>query len=503
MQQTESKSNNSWWVLIAIGLGVFMAMLDVTIVNVALPTIQREFNASYVDTQWVVNAYTITYAVATLIVAKLGDLYGKKLFFLISLAIFTLGSLFCSLAPNDLILNLSRGFEGIGGSGVLGLSMALIGDNYSGKQRAFILGIWGGIVGFGTSIGPLVGGFLVQYFSWRSIFVINVPLGIIAVIIGIKYITEKRYEVDRHVDILGMIMSTVMVFCIIWGLLNKENNASFTWTNLHVMGWLIAGIILLVAFVLWELWQKHPMMDLTFFLRPTFIGANLAGFTISMGLFAFFTYLTILMQDYMGYSPLEVGLQRLIISLFPLILGAFVGKLIGKIGTGIVTSAALLLTGIGAALMLWMLGYHTTWTVLIPAFIFMGLGNAGINPGVSNAALLNIKPQEMGMASGINNVFRQLGNCFGIVCLGLIVNNSYKNSLYHELGNTNLYHHLVAAGPFSGMDIANALHNNHLTVVIRHAYYNGMHHLLIFTTILFVVTAILTFILIRPNYHKN
>ena len=219
MQQTESKSNNSWWVLIAIGLGVFMAMLDVTIVNVALPTIQREFNASYVDTQWVVNAYTITYAVATLIVAKLGELYGKKLFFLISLAIFTLGSLFCSLAPNDLILNLSRGFEGIGGSGVLGLSMALIGDNYSGKQRAFILGIWGGIVGFGTSIGPLVGGFLVQYFSWRSIFVINVPLGIIAVIIGIKYITEKRHEVDRHVDILGMIMSTVMVFCIIWGLL--------------------------------------------------------------------------------------------------------------------------------------------------------------------------------------------------------------------------------------------------------------------------------------------
>lgn len=502
MEQTVNKQSNNWWVLIAIGLGVFMAMLDVTIVNVALPTIQREFNASYTNTQWVVNAYTITYAVATLIIAKLGDLYGKKLFFLISLGIFTLGSLFCSLAPNDLILNLSRGFEGIGGSGVLGLSMALIGDNYNGKQRAFILGIWGGIVGFGTSIGPLVGGILVQYFNWRAIFVINVPLGIIAVIIGIKYITEKKHPVDRHVDILGMIMSALMVFCIIWGLLNKENNPDATWLDIHVIGWLIAGIILLVIFVLWELRQKHPMMDLSLFLRPTFIGANLAGFTISVGLFAFFTYLTILMQDYMGYSPLAVGLQRLIISIFPLILGAFVGKLIGRIGTRLVTSVALLLTGVGAALMLLMLGYHTTWTVLIPAFIFMGLGNAAINPGVSNAALLNIKPQEMGMASGINNVFRQLGNCFGIVWLGLIVSDNYKTSLYHELGNSQLYHHLINAGPFSGMDIAKVLNNEHMTTIIRHAYYNGMHHLLIFTMLLFAITAVITFILLKPN-HQN
>lgn len=499
MQQTNTKQQNNWWVLIAIGLGVLMAMLDVTIVNVALPTIQREFNASYVNTQWVVNAYTITYAVAILVISKLGDLYGKKLFFLISLGIFTLGSLFCSLAPNDLILNLSRGFEGIGGAGILGLSMALIGDNYTGKQRAFILGIWGSIVGFGTSVGPLVGGVLVQYFNWRSIFIINVPLGIIAIGIGIKYITEKRHEVDHHVDIIGMIMSTLMVFCIVWGLLNKENKINASWLDPQISGWLIAGIILLIAFVLWKLWQKHPMMDLSLFLRPAFVGADLAGFTISMGLFSFFTYLTILMQDYMGYSPFEVGLQRLIISLFPLILGPFIGNLIGHIGTRLVTSGALLLTGIGAALMFWMLGYHTTWTVLIPAFIFMGLGNAAINPGVSNAALLNIKPQEMGMASGINSVFRQLGNCFGIVCLGLIVSDNYKASLYHELGNSSLYQHLVAAGPFSGMDIAKTLHNDHLTTIIRHAYYNGMHHLLIFIMILFGVTTILTFILIKPK----
>ncbi|MBU3851421.1 MAG: MFS transporter [Candidatus Paralactobacillus gallistercoris] len=501
MQQEETKQNTSWWVLIAIGLGVFMAMLDVTIVNVALPTIQREFNANYVNTQWVVNAYTTTYTVAILVISKLGDMYGKKRFFLLSLAIFTLGSLFCVLSPNDLCLNLARGFEGIGGAGILGLSMALIGDNYHGKQRAFILGIWGSIVGFGTSIGPLVGGFLVQYFNWRSIFMINLPFGIIALLVGAKYITEKQHPVDRHLDIVGMILSTVTVFCIIWGMLNKENDINAHWYSLNIMGWLVAGVIMLILFIIWELHQQHPMMDLTLFARPTFVGACLAGFTISMGLFSFFTYLTILLQDYMGYSPLNVGLQRLIISLFPLLLGPLVGRLIGQIGTRYVTSGALLLTGIGTGLMLWMLGYHTVWTVLIPAFIFMGLGNAAINPGVSNAALLNIKPQETGMASGINNVFRQFGNCFGIVWLGLIVSDTYKASLQQSITNQALYHKLVAAGPFSGMSIAHSLHDAHLTMLIRHAYYNGMHNLLIFTTCFFVITAIITYFLIRPQKH--
>ena len=208
----KQEKQTSWLVLIAIGMGVLMAMLDVTIVNVALPTIQHEFHTSYVSTQWIVNAYTATYAISILLISKLGDMYGKKLFFLLSMGVFTAGSLLCAIAPNSLFLNISRGIEGVGGAGILGLSMALIGDNYEGKQRAFILGIWGSIVGFGTSIGPLVGGLLVQYINWRSIFLINVPIGIIAIGIGIKFITEKHHEVDRHLDLLGMVLSTAMVF---------------------------------------------------------------------------------------------------------------------------------------------------------------------------------------------------------------------------------------------------------------------------------------------------
>lgn len=492
------KEQNNWFALIAISLGVFMAMLDITIVNIALPTIQQEFSTGYVTTQWIINAYTLSYTVSILLISKLGDIYGKKLFFIISMVIFTIASLMCALAPNSLFLNISRGIEGVGGAGILGLSMALIGDNYEGKQRAFILGIWGGILGFGTSIGPLVGGLIVQYINWRTIFLINVPIGIFATIISIKYVTEKYNNHEHHLDFIGIITSTLMVFCFIYGLINKENNINLNWWDLNVSGWLITGFILLIIFLFWENYTKYPMMNLKLFKNSSFVGSCIGGFAISMGLFSFFTYLTILMQDYMGYSPLEVGLQRLIISAFPLILGAFVGYIMGKIGSRVIASGSLILEGLGAIIMNIMLGNHLDWKFLIPAFIFMGLGNAGINPSISNAALLDVEVKDMGMASGINNVFRQFGNCLGVVVLGLIVNNSYNQSLMLSNLNKHISTTIMETGPFAGMEMAKKLNSiPNITSIIRHAYYQGIHKVLSFTAICFIISGILCFILIK------
>lgn len=499
------KKENSWWVLIAIGLGVFMAMMDITIVNIAIPTIQHEFSMSYVNTQWIVNAYTLTYTVSILLISKLGDIYGKKLFFLLSMGLFTIGSLLCALATSGVILNICRGIEGIGGAGILGLSMALIGDNYEGKQRAFILGIWGGIVGFGTSIGPLFGGIIVQYINWRAIFLINIPIGIIAIILGIKYITENFHNENesKHVDILGIILSTLMVFCFVYGFLNKESHITDSWLNLNVLGWLIFGLILLFIFILWENHVSYPMMNLTLFKNPSFVGSCVAGFSIAVGLYAFFTYLTILVQDYMGYSPLDVGLQRLIISAFPLLLGALVGYIMGKIGSRIIASSSLLLEAIGVILMDLMLGYHLNWVFLIPSFIFLGLGNAGINPAISQAALLDVKPQNMGMASGINNVFRQFGNCLGVVMLGLIVNDGYHKTLVQHIHNPKIVHIISKAGPFSGLEMSQLFNKiPNISLIIRHAYYNGIHELLWFTSIFFILSSIICWFLIKDK-RKN
>ena len=496
--------NKSWLILIAIGLGVFMAMLDVTIVNVALPTIQREFNMSYVSTQWVVSAYTMTYSVSILAISKLGDVYGKKLFFLLSMSVFTIGSLMCALAPNSLFLNISRGIEGIGGAGMLGLSMALIGDNYSGKQRTFILGIWGSIVGFATSIGPLVGGILVQYFAWRSVFFVNVPVGIIAIFIGIRYIQEKHYIVDRHLDILGMILSTTTLFCIIYGLVSKENNIQDSWFNIHIISWIIIGIILLITFIIWELHFPYPMMNLKLFKKNTFIGACLAAFTISMGLYAFFTYLTILMQDYMGYSPLEVGAQRLLLSIFSIILGPLMGYVIGKVGDRIVIVLSSLTCAIGIIVMHYMLGFHLNWIYLIPSFIILGIGSACINPAISNSALLGINPNNMGMASGINNVCRQFGNCFGVVIIGLIIDHGYKKSLFNSLGYHSLAKNIINAGPFSGTIIAHKLKHiiPNIKTDIYHAYYIGFHNLLWLSFISFIILAIVCWFLFKNEKIK-
>ncbi|MFK5705305.1 MFS transporter [Ligilactobacillus sp. LYQ139] len=490
----------SWLILISIGLGVLMAMLDVTIVNVALPTIQKEFHANFISTQWIVNAYTATYAISILMISKLGDLHGKKRFFLLSMAVFTLGSFMCAVAPNSLFLNVSRGIEGIGGAGILGLSMALVGDNYGGKQRTFILGIWGSIVGFGTSVGPLVGGVFVQYFNWRAIFLINIPVGLIAMYLGIRHITEKFHTQDRHLDFLGMILSTLTVACIVIGLLNKENDLSKSWFTFQITGWLVAGGVLLGIFILWELHVTYPMMNLALFKERTFVGSCVAAATISFGLFAFYTYMTILMQDYMGYSPLAVGCQRLLISAFPLILGAFVGYLVGRIGNRLIACAALFLEGIGFFLMHIMLGYHLTWTILIPAFIFMGLGNAGINPAISNAALENIAPQNMGMASGINSVFRQLGNCFGIVVQGLILSAGYQNSIMNGLHHSALAWHIVNAGPFAGMALAKHLSRMpNILLLIQHAYYDGIHRLLCVITVIFILSTVGCWFLLKRN----
>lgn len=245
---------------------------------------------------------------------------------------------------------------------------------------------------------------------------------------------------DHHVDFLGMLLSTAMVFFLVYGLLNKENNINASWLDPNISGWLMVGDHHVSDFIVWEQHTMHPMMNLKLFKNPSFVGSCIAAFTISMGLFAFFTYLTILMQDYMGYSPLEVGLQRLIISAFPLFLGTFVGYLRGRISSRIVTTVSLILEACGVLAMNLMLGYHLEWTFLIPAFIFMGLGNAGINPAISSAALAGVKPKprNMRMTSGINNVCRQFGNCIDIVVIGMIIGNGYKMSLLDHLGNNQL-----------------------------------------------------------------
>ncbi len=236
--------SHKWLALMAMSLGVFMALLDVTVVNVALPTMALDFHTTFNDLQWVLNAYTIVFAVTLLITSKLGDMYGRKRVFMISMAIFIGGSILNGLAPSLLVLDLGRGIQGIGGAGMNSLSMALVGSNFTGRDRGTGLGILGSVIGLSSAVGPLVGGYLVEHFGWPSIFFVNVPIGLIALVMTYLYVAETpSYGRGEKIDLLGMLLSAAALFSAIFGLIKKEAATHAAWTSPDIVFWLIAAAI--------------------------------------------------------------------------------------------------------------------------------------------------------------------------------------------------------------------------------------------------------------------
>ncbi|WP_024526206.1 MFS transporter [Levilactobacillus brevis] len=457
-----SSKQSKWYVLGTVSLAVFMAMLDITIVNVALPDIQKSFTVSFTSLQWVLNAYTLVYAVMLLPVSKLGDRLGRKWVFLGGLALFIIGSLADGLATSDTWLNLARSFQGIGGAAMMSLSLSIVTASFPAKQRGLALGIWSSAVGLAVSGGPLIGGILVDTWGWRSIFWINVPIGLFAIIMGLIFITDRARQETAALDWLGLLLSALMIFGTVLGLIQKEIHPSYAWTNSHLIIWFIIALISLGGFILVERHVKTPLVDLTIFKSRTFIGANIAAFTLGAGLYGGFTYLSILMQNYMGYSAFETGLKLLLISVFTLVLGPITGLLSDRIGNRWLISLALFIGMAGILVINALLKTPFKWAYLYPGFILLGISNALVNPPISSAAMGAVDDRHIGMASGIINVFRQVGISFGVVILGISVTNGYNDKLAHGLSQLTTLPALIKAplttmlhkaGPFAGQQI--------------------------------------------------
>lgn len=423
------QSTRKWWVLITVSLAVFMAMLDITIVNVALPEIQKNFASDFSNLQWVLNAYTLVYAAMLLPVSKLGDIIGRKKVFLLGLGIFVIGSLASGLAGSDLWLNIFRGFQGIGGAAMMSLSLTILTSSFPEKQRGLALGIWSSAVGLAISGGPLIGGILVDSMGWRSIFLVNIPFGILAILFGIFFIQESKRNRNEKIDFLGFVLTTVLIFTIIFALIQKEMNDKYLWTDWHILSLLGLSIILLIAFIMTERTVKQPMIELSIFRNRSFNGANIAAFMLGAGLYGGFTYLTILMQNYMGYSAYETGVKMLLISGFTLILGPLAGMISGKIGNRWLISGALLIGAIGILVIRHMIKVPFAWSYLMPGFVLLGISNGLVNPPISNVAMSAVDKKHVGMASGILNVFRQVGISFGVVMLGIKLTEGYNSLL--------------------------------------------------------------------------
>lgn len=509
---TQKTSIKQWIALGAMGLGVFMGLLDVTVVNVALPTMVKAFNTTFTDIQWVLNAYTLVYAVSLMIMSKLGDMYGRKKIFLFSMLLFVLASAVNGMATNLTVLNIGRGVQAIGGSGMMSLSMALVASNFEGKSRGLALGILGSVIGVSTASGPLIGGYLVQHFDWAAIFYVNVPFGIIAAILTLIYVKETpNYGKGQKLDLIGMLLSALGLFALIYGLIVKEGHPHWNWTNLNVAGWLIAGVVILIVFIIVEARIEHPMVNLSMFKNPHFIGVVIVAFALGTGIYAFNTFLTVLMQNYMGYSATQTGLRQIVYSIWSLILGPVVGILSARFSKKWMITISLFVGGIGFLMLSHAVGPAISFAAIWPGMVLMGIANGMVNPLLNTTGMEGVKPQEMGMASGLINVFRQLGTTVGVVGLGLIQAHKYETYLNAHLGGldmpvaavSGLKKALIDAGPFSGHAIAFSNRVSHspfaksFQKVVIQAYDNGIVALT--SAIIVIVAGVAAMLLIRNH----
>jgi EmrB/QacA subfamily drug resistance transporter len=480
-----------------------MLLLDVTIVNVALPDIQQALKSSFSDLQWVVDAYALTLAAFLLTAGSVADMYGRRRLYLIGLVVFTCASVLCGFAVTTLMLQLSRALQGIGGAIMFAVSLALLADAFRGKDRGVAFGAWGAVTGLAVAIGPLLGGVLTSGLSWRWIFFVNAPIGIAAVLITLARVAESRAPHATRPDWAGFALFTVALSSLVYGLI-ESNQRSFT--DGLVLGCFAVAAALLVAFVIVERRSAHPMFDLKLFMLPTFTGGSVAAFGVSASIFAMILYLVLYLQDILGYSALATGVRMMVLSGGILATSAVAGRLSSRVPVRLLIGPGLIAIGVGLLLMRG-LNAGSAWTHLIPGLIVAGAGVGMMNPPLASTAVGVVPPQRAGMASGINSTFRQVGIATGIALLGTLFSNNVTAEVVKRVG-------AVPGLSRQGPQIAAAVQSGEIGKVIgklpeharqavgtitRAAFTTGLNRILLVAAIIAVGSGVVSLAAIRSK----
>jgi len=430
-----------WWTLIAVCVAIFMLLLDITVVNVALPDIQRSLHSSFSDLQWVVDAYALTLATFLLTSGSIADLIGRRRVFIAGLFVFTTASAVCGLSSTPLTLNLARAVQGIGGAMMFATALALIAQAFHGKERGTAFGVFGAVTGAAVAVGPVLGGIITSGLGWKWIFFVNVPIGIAAVIIAFTKVEDSRDPNATGVDWAGLVTFSGALFLLVYALVQGNDKG---WGSTEIVTLLVLAGALLVAFVLVEHLQRRPMLDLALFRRPAFTGASIVAFTLSSSFFAMFLYLTLYIQDVLGYSPLQAGLRFLPTTLLSFIVAPIAGRLSVRMPVRLLLGSGLLLIGLGLLAMT-TVDAASTWTVLIPGFVLAGAGVGLVNPPLASTAIGVVPHERSGMASGINSTFRQVGIATGIAGLGAVFQHSVTQGTAAALRSSGQTHAILVA----------------------------------------------------------
>src|SRR4051794_8140548 len=430
-----NEGNRKWWTLAAMCFALFMIMLDNTVVNVALPSIQRDLHASISSLEWTVNAYTLTFAVLLVTGGRMGDIFGRRTVFLGGVILFALSSAFIGVAPNQEILVAGRAVQGIGAAFMMPGTLSIISDAFPPQERGRAIGTWAGVSALALAIGPVVGGALTEYVSWRAIFFLNLPVAAGAIVVTLFAARNSRDEtVDRSIDFPGIAALSVGLTGLILALI--EGN-QWGWGSTQIVALLAATVVGFVAFVYIETHRRVPMVDFAFFRSRTFLGANLVAIVISFAMLAQFFFLALYMQNILHFSALQAGVRFLPSTLMIVIFAPIAGRLSDRIGPKPLILAGLSLLGLSLFLQSQITdtsGYAT----LLPAFIVMGVGIALTMSPMSTAAMNAVEVAKAGVASGTLSMSRMVGGSLGVAVTGALFQSQFSTRVHDLTAGTAL-----------------------------------------------------------------
>jgi EmrB/QacA subfamily drug resistance transporter len=418
-----SEEARKWWTLAAVAFGLFMIMLDNTVVNVALPSMARDLGVGLSELEWIVTGYALTFASLMLTGGKLADLFGRRLIFVVGLAIFTGSSLACGLAESGDFLIGARIVQGVGAALMNPATLSIIAATFPPHQRGMAIGIWAGVSALALAIGPLVGGLLTQHLDWSWIFFVNVPIGILAIVASFVLIPESKDEsAEQRLDLPGLVTSAIGLFALTYGLIESNTHG---WTSGRILGSFAVAVVMLVAFVLLERHQRLPMLDLSLFRNGTFAGANLAVLLVALAMFGVFFFVSLYMQGILGYSAVQAGAAFLPMTVLIILFAPVAGKLSDKIGSRLLMTGGMLLV---ATQLIWFSRQdeHSSYMNLLPGLLVGGMGMALVMTPSAAAAVRALPVDKSGVGSAVLNAFRQVGGSIGIALMGAI--------MAHEVG---------------------------------------------------------------------
>jgi EmrB/QacA subfamily drug resistance transporter len=433
-----------WWPLVTICLGTFMLLIDVTIVNVALPQMSGDLKTSFNSLQWVVDGYALSLGVLLLGAGALGDMFGHRRLYVGGLVLFALASLTCGVAENSAMLITSRVVQGVGAAAMFTTTFALLNSSYQGRERGAAYGIWGGVSGAAAAVGPILGGLLTEGFSWRWIFLVNLPISVLAITMCFVALAHDGKRQPGRFDLPGTATFTIAAGALTLAVIRANDEG---WSSLQTWGLIVLSAVALAAFVLIQWRSPHAMFDLRLLRNRSFTGTLIAALLVNFAAFAAFTYTSIWLQSVNGLSPLRAGLTGLLVSIGSMVASGIAGARLHGRSPRIIIGSGMLLIGLGSLLNALMVHAGSSWPALQAGYALIGVGVGLVMPTLASSAMSAVPPRRSGMAAGSLTTARQLGFAIGIAVLGTAFSSRAAHYLAaHDAPSPDSTAHALAAG---------------------------------------------------------